>query len=170
MRVRESTSGRSHDALTDVAPAQHHPAPELVTIDNTSQVIAAGADYNLDVSLSSSLYRLARAQLQGPEVTGGGSGLWREGASVHASRTAAEAMGHSTRDGGSAYKSYVATYAKSAGASLLTHKIFDSTTGGSNRYIALKDAQIVGAVLRLTFHNYDASARTLWVKGLAWVA
>lgn len=170
MRLRQATSGRSHDAMTDVATDQHHPRPELVTIENTTQVIAAGATYDLDISLSSALYRLARIQIQGPHLTGGGGNLWREGASVHASRTAAEAQGHSTRDTGSNFKSYVVTYAKSAGASQLTHKIFDSVTGTGARYIALQDARIVGAVLRLTFRNFDASARTLWVKGLAWVA
>lgn len=169
MRLREATSGRSHDALTDVAADQHHPAPAMVTISNTSQVIAGGTAFALDVALPSSLYRLARAQLLGPHVTGGGGNLWREGASVHASRTAAEAMGHSTRDSGSNWRSYVVTYAKVASATNLSHKIFDSITGAGNRYIALKDAQIIGAVLRLTFHNYDAGPRTLWVKGEALV-
>lgn len=140
----------------------------MVTINSTSQVITGGSSFALDVALASSAYRLARVQILGPHTSGGGVPRWREGASVHATRSTSEAMGHSIRDAGS-YRSYVVTYAKASSATNLSHKIFDNVTGSGYRYIALQDAQIVGAVLRLTFRNYDGAPRTLWVKGEAMV-
>jgi|WetSurMetagenome_2_1015567.scaffolds.fasta_scaffold06352_5 hypothetical protein len=166
MRLGPNTDGRSHLALT-VAVGDHHPRPTVVTISNTSQAIAAGADYNLDIALGSSDYQLARVQILGPKIVG--AGLWRECASVHATRTSAQAIGHTVRDAGVANKVYSSTYSKQAGAAMLTHKIFDSVTTTGADYIALKDAVMTGSVLRLTFHNYDGSSRTLWVKGEALV-
>lgn len=168
MRLDQTTDGRSHAGLT-LTVNDHHSRPLRVSFSNTSQVIAAGADYVLDVALGRSDFQLARMQLLGAAACGGGSSTWKECASVHATRDAADAVGHSTRSAGSNYKVYSVSYAKAAGATLLTHKIFDSVTTTGNEYIALREAVLTGSVLRLTFTNYDASSRTLWVKGEALV-
>jgi len=166
MRPSEEDDGRSHDALT-VTVDDHHPRPKLVQVADTTTSIGAGADFDLDVSLGSSAFQVAWGQLMGPNNTGGAT-LWREGCSVHASRDSSEAMAHSQRDSGSAYKSYSATYSKGAGDSYLSHKVFNNSP--TQDYIALKDAVLTGSVLRLTFHNYAGSSQTLWVKGSMVVA
>jgi len=166
MRLGDPFVGVSHDALA-IGAHDHHPQPRHVSISNTSQVIAGGAAFNLDLSLGRSGYTFARVMITGPKSSGFSSAQWRECADVHVTATLADAIGHSVRDSGSTYKVYGVTYAKAVGATNLTHKVFDSNTGGSNRYIALKDAQIIGSTLRLTFHNYDAGPQTLWVKGEA---
>lgn len=168
MRLDQNTDGRSHDALTDVSADQHHSAPDDVTFSDTSTVISAGSAFNLDVTLPNSGFVAARVYMEGPAIAGGGSGsLWRECATVHVTTDTADAIGHSVRNTGSIYKSYVVTYAKQLAVTNLTHKIFDTVTAPGSRYIALKDAQIIGSTLRLTFHNYDSSSRTLSVKGQA---
>jgi len=93
--------------------------------------------------------------------------LFRECAKVHVTTDTADALGDSVRNTGLAYKSYAVSYAKQAGATNLTHKLFDTATGASARYIALKDAVITGSTLRLTFHNYYGGSATLSVKGQA---
>jgi len=165
MRLEQSIDGREHP--TDGGADDHHPQPKQVTVSNTSQSIAAGADYNLDIALGDSGYQWGRAMLMGPnEIT---PTKWNEWASVHFTRDASEAIGHTGRHSGSIYKTYTSTYSKQNSDLNLTHKVFDSVTGTGNRYIALKAAVLTGSNLRLTFHNYDSSARTLWVKGSAHV-
>lgn len=167
MRLKAGTDGRSHDSLT-VTEDDHHPAPSSVSFSNTSQVLASGAAYNLDVTLPHSGFQLATVYLEGPAISGGGSASkWREAARIHVATATGDAVGQSNRNTGSIYKSYVVTYAKIAGVTNLTHKIFDTVTHWGSRYIALKDALITGSTLRLTFHNYDSSSRTLSVKGHA---
>ena len=166
MRLEETSIGRLHgDLASDVD--DHHAAPVSVSMSNTSQVIAAGADYNLDTALGKTGLTFARVQLMGPAITGFGATQWRECASVQATTSASDAIGHTVRNTGSNYLVYSATYAKALGVTNLTHKIFDTFTATGSRYIALKDAIITGSTLRLTFHNYDGSAKTLWVKGSA---
>jgi len=165
VRLEQNIDGREHP--TDGGPDDHHPRPKQVAIENTTQSIAAGADYDLDIALGDSGYQWGRAMLMGAHnIT---PTLWNEWASVHFTRDSAEAIGHTGRDSGSIYKTYSSTYSKQNSDLNLTHKIFDSVTGSGNRYIALKDAVLTGSNLRLTFHNYDSSSRTLWVKGSAHV-
>lgn len=165
MRLNSSYDGASHDALT-VTPDDHHPRPASVSFSNTSQSLPPGTSFNLDVSLSHSDFRIAKVYLEGPAISGGGTATkWRECAMVHVTTDTADAIGHSVRNTGSIYKSYVVTYAKSLGVTNLTHKIFDNNTSPGNRYIALKDAQIIGSTLRLTFQNYFGGSATLSVKG-----
>jgi len=139
----------------------------MVPIEDTTTVIAAGADFNLDVSVGDSGFQWGRLQIMGPGTIG--PAAWREAASVHFTRDTAEAIGHSIRASGLIYKTYLATYSKQNGDAALTFKIFDSSTPVGNRYIALKDAVLTGSNLRLTFHNYHTSSQTLWVKGQAQV-
>jgi hypothetical protein len=91
--------------------------------------------------------------------------LWQESALVHCTTDSADAIGHSNRYADSSYKSYCVAYSKQVGDSILTHAIFDSATGAGQNYIALQDAQIIGAVLRLTFKNFYGGSATLNVKG-----
>jgi len=162
MRTQQDTDGRSHDALT-VTVDDHHAAPRSVSFSNVTQSLPPGTTWDLDVTLPSSALKVARVQLMGPATSGGGSGTgkWRECASVHATTSSAEAMGHSVRTPGFK-RSYCATYAKSQGDAQLSQKIFDS--GGN---VSLQDAWIVGAVLRLRFRNHFGGSSTLWVKGSA---
>lgn len=170
MRARQDTDGRSHDALT-TTPGDHHAAPALVSFSNTTQSVAAGATYDLDVTLPSAVLKVARIQLMGPATSGGGvgSGKWRECASVHATTSSSEAMGHSavTPSGSGFKRSYCSTYSKWQGDSQLTEKVFDTITTPTAAYISLQDAWITGSTLRLRFKNHRAAAATLWVKGSA---
>lgn len=167
MRLDQTTDGRSHDALT-VTADDHHPAPASVSFSNTSQSLPPGTAYNLDVALPHAGFQAAKVYLEGPAIAGGGTATkWRECAQVHVTTDSADAIGHSTRDSGSIYKTYVVTYSKALGVTNLTHKIFDSVVASGSRYIALQDAQIIGAVLRLTFRNYFGGSATLSVKGHA---
>ena len=94
------------------------------------------------------------------------SGVWRECAQVVVTTDLNEAQAYSSRDAGDK-RVYTATYSKQNGDANLTFKIFDNNPASGNRYIALKDAWISGAVLYLRFHNYYGGSSTLWVKGLA---
>lgn len=160
MRLRSLTDGRSHIPLTGVGADDHHAAPRSVEVNNTTQVISASGTYDLDIALGSSVLVFVRVAVTGPKTIGGG--LFREGADVYATRTAAEAIGHSTRDGGYK-KSYSMTYSKQNGDARLTPAIFSNTTSA----IALQDAVLTGSNLRLTFQNISGSSATLWVKGMA---
>lgn len=164
MRLGGEEGPRSHDSLSGIGSDDHHPSPVRVSIDNITQVLAGGTDYNLDIPLGKSGLSFARVQLMGPDVSGGGGNLWRESAAVHVTDDTGDAIGHSVRTAGN-FRSYVSTYSKAVGTTNLSHKIFDNDAAG--RRIALKDASIVGSVLRLVFHNYDAGPKTLWVRGEA---
>lgn len=165
MRPR-ATGARGHPG-TNPQPHDHHGAPTLVEFSNTSQSLPPGTTYDLDVPLPSSNFKIATVQLSGPAASGGGSGTkWRECASVHATEDTGDAMAHSVRTAGFK-KVYAATYSKQVADSYLTHKVFDSNTSSSARYIALQDAQIIGSTLRLTFRNFFGGSATLWVKGSA---
>jgi hypothetical protein len=94
------------------------------------------------------------------------AGNWRECAEIVATTDSAEAMGHSVREAGTR-KVYASTYSKQNADAYLSHKIFDDNTGSGNRYIAVQDVAIVGAVLRITFRNFFGGSATLWVKGQA---
>lgn len=163
MRLEQKTDGRIHP--TDGGPNDHHPQPVSVPIENTSQSLPPGTDYNLNISLPHSGYNLARAQIMGPR-TQGSSGLFNEVAELIATTNADEAMGKSVVIN-SFKTSYVATYSKQNGDTYLTHKIFDNDTGSSALYIAVTATQIISSVLRITFHNYYGGSATLWVKGQA---
>lgn len=164
----QTSDGLDHDSLT-VGPHDHHPQPVSVSFSNTSQSLPPGTTFNLDVTLPDGNYTFAKAMLLGARQTSPSSGTWRESAIVMATRSAAEAISESIREA-QFKKVYLATYSKAVGDSYLSHKIFDSNTGISNRYIALQDAVLVGSVLRLTFRNFFGGSATLWVKGqaLAW--
>jgi len=162
MRPAPATDGRVHPA--DNTPDDHHKAPDRFTITNTSQSLPPGTSYNLDIALGSADYQFARIQIMGARQPFGSG--WRECAEVFVTRDISEAVGHSNRES-SFKRTYCATYSKVNGDSYLSHKIFDSITGVSNRYIALLDAVLTGSVLRLTFHNYFGGSATLWVKGVA---
>jgi hypothetical protein len=169
MRLPGFSYGASHDALV-VTPDDHHPRPTSVNFSDTSTSIPPSSSFNLDVTLPDANYQVAKVYLEGPAISGGGSGSkWRECAQVHVTTVAAEAIGHSNRNTGSIYKSYVVTYSKALGVTNLTHKIFDNVTSPSSRYIALQNAQIIGTTLRLTFRNYFGGSASLSVKGHALV-
>lgn len=168
MRLGQSSDGRSHDAIT-VGAHDHHNAPESISFSNTTQSLPPGTTYNLDIPLGRTGYQMARIQMTGPVTIPAGftGALWRECAEIVATTDTSEAMGHSIRDAQSPKKVYAATYSKQNGDSFLSHKIFDSNTVVSNRYICLQDAVITGSTLRLTFRNNFGGSATLWVKGHA---
>jgi len=166
MRLQPEADGRQHP--DDGAADDHHPAPESVTINNTTQSLPPGTSYNLDISLPHNDFQIARVQITGKKPMWN-TGQWREGAEIVVTRDASEAMGHSIRETGSMYKVYASTYSKQNSDAYLSHKIFDDNTGSSNRYIALRDALITGSTLRLTFRNTFGGSATLWVKGQALV-
>jgi len=158
------TDGRSHAGLSGVGADDHHAAPRSVEVNNTTQVIAAGATFNLDIALGTSVAVFCHAALTGGKSQTGG--LWREGVDVYATRNAAEAIGHGTRDGG-IYKSYVMTYSKQNGDARLSPLVFQSAVSPVIG-IALKDAVLTGSNLRLSFVNTSPTfSCTLWVKGRA---
>jgi hypothetical protein len=164
MRLEAQTDGSEHGVG---GPDDHHPRPKVVTISNTTQSLPPGTTFNLDIPVGSDQFKFARCQLLGSRhMYPSGSAQWSECAEVLVTRDTAEAMGHSQRD--LAFKKvYSATYSKLNGDSYLTHKIFDSLTGISQRYIALVDAVLTGSNLRLTFRNYHGGSAFLWVKGQA---
>lgn len=164
MRLQEVTDRVQHPPIH--TPDDHHPQPASVGFASSGvQSLPPGTDYTLVVALPHAGFRHARVVMTGPRVNASG-GLWRECADVQATTVAAEAIGTSNLHAG--FKTtYNAVYSKLVGDAYLTHKIFDTLTGASQLYIALKDAQIVGAELRLTFHNFFGGSSFLWVKGQA---
>lgn len=164
MRLRQSNDGRDHDEL-EITTDDHHPEPTSVTIEDTTTSLPPGTTFNLDLTLPHDDFQVARVQITGPKGIFPGN-PWREFAEIVATRSTAEAMGHSIRDAGSK-KCYASTYSKQNADAYLSHKIFDSNTGASNRYIAVQDASIIGSTLRITFRNFFGGSATLWVKGQA---
>lgn len=164
MRTNETTDGAQHPP--DAALHDHHAAPDDVDFSNTTQGLAAGATYDLDVALPRSDYTMARVLLQGrhPAI---GLGVWKERCSLVVTTDSTEAIGHSARDASSKRSQYHATYSKQNSDSQLSHKIFDNATAYASRYISLQDAWITGSVLRLRFKNHRAAVAVLWVKGRA---
>lgn len=136
----------------------------MVSIDNTTQSIASGADFNLDLALSNAGYRVATVQLASGAKAGIPTGPLRLTTDVHITTVAAEALGHTHRRR-SSQSVYSVTYAKQVAVANLSFKIFDL----SGLYIALREARIIGSTLRLTFRNYHSIAVTLWVRGQALV-
>jgi hypothetical protein len=161
VRLAAVTDGRSHAGLSGVGADDHHAAPRSVEVNNTSQVIAAGATFNLDLALGTSVAVFAHVAITGPR-THGGSSLFREGADVYATRAAGEAIGHSFEQIG-LYQDYAMTYSKQNGDTNLSTAVFSNTALA----IALRDAVLTGSNLRLTFVNVTGSPATLWVKGRA---
>lgn len=164
MRLKAVTDGvDTHEELV-LTTDDHHPHASAVAIENTSQVIGAGADYDLDITLPHGDFQVARVIIMGAKQMQGGQ--WREACEVHVTRDADEAIGNSVENV-SFKKVYAVTYSKQNADTYLSHKIFDSNT--SQQYILLKDAVITGSVLRLTFNNPTGTSATLWVKGQALV-
>lgn len=162
MRLRQATDGLLHPS--ENTANDHHAAPVSVDFSNTTQSLPPGTSYNLDVSLGRSDFQLARVLLMGPNSSVGFAGAtWSECAELVVTRDAAEAVGHSIRNA-SQKKVYASTYSKDAGASYLTHKIFNA---GTQNYIAVEDAVLTGSVLRLTFRNFFGGSMTLNVRGQA---
>jgi len=168
MDLVSSTDGRGHAAAGPLVD-DHHPGPRTFDIDNTSQVISGLSTYNLDITLPDSNFQHARIMLMGARHLFGNVNNMAESAELFASRDPSEAMGHSVNDAQAIWRVYTATYAKVAGDSYLTHKIFDSNTGASNQYICVQNAYITGSTLRIVFYNAAAISKTLWVKGKALV-
>jgi len=164
MRLSQVTDGLRHPP--EHTPNDHHPQPASVSIDSAGVVsLPPGTDYTLVITLPHDGFRFARVVVTGPRPHTALS-LWRECAEVHCTTVAAEAIGTSNIHTG--FKTtYNAIYAKMVGDAYLTHPIFDNATGASQLYIVLKDAQIVGDELRLTFHNLFGGSAWLWVKGQA---
>jgi len=165
MRTAPVTDGRSHDALSGVAASQHHPAPESVSFNNTTQSLPPGTTYDLDTTLSHVNFKTARLLIYGPSVPHGPAARWKECAEITITTDSSESIAYSVRGSGTFKKVYASTYSKQNGATNLTHKIFDSSTPVGNRRIALLDAWISGSTLRLRFKNYFGGSATLWVKG-----
>lgn len=161
MRLKPETDGVGHDDL-NITAHDHHPQPEMVDIDNTSQSLPPGTTYNLDITLSHSNYQVAKMILMGAKSPQGPQ--WKECAEVYATRDLSEAIAESVRE--VAFKTvYAMTYSKQNGDAYLTHKIFDNDV--ANEYILLQDAYITGSTLRLVFLNTFGGSATLWVKGTA---
>lgn len=167
MRLESYKDGNQHPSIN--TPNDHHPAPESIEIENTTQSLPPGTTYNLDISLSHSNYQIARIQLMGPNYAPGVYSPFKECAEIVATRDSSEAMGHSIRNADSMKKSYSVTYSKQNSDAYLSHAIFDSVigSGSSNRRIALQDVVIINDVLRLTFKNFFGGSSYLWVKGQA---
>jgi hypothetical protein len=168
MRLKSETDKRSHTSLSGITVNDHHSQPRAVDIYNITQSLPPGTTYNLDIALSRSDYQFARTMLQGARQLFG-TAVEREGAEILATRDISEAIAHSIKDSGLAYRVYAVTYAKQVGDLYLTHAIFDSNTAISAEYILLQDAYITGSTLRLTFKNIFGGSATLWVKGRALV-
>lgn len=169
MIPKPQTDGATHSS-TNPGSSNHHPIPSWEEIDSAGVVsISAGSDYNLDIALDSSDYKLAKIHAFGKRQNFGFTNRGREGAIVWATRTTGEAISTSFRDANSGFKHYAGGFDKSQGDSDLSFKVFDDYTGTSQLYITLRDAYINGSDLRLTFHNHDGSARDLWVRGIAFL-
>jgi hypothetical protein len=167
MRLIPDTDGIvDHNDFVNIGVHSHHAQPIAITIDNTSQAINAGTNWDMDLALPAFNYSVARIMLVGAKTQGGG--LWKEFAEIYATRDSDEAMGHSIRDV-SLKQVYAATYSKQNADLYLSHKIFDSNTGISNRYINVRDAwifaDVANDVVRIRFHNPTVTNATLWVKG-----
>lgn len=162
MRTQTPTTDIKHPPVH--TPDDHHPEPGSFSINNTSQSLPPGTDYNLDIPLGKTGYKSARIILHGPVTLSGN--LWRESAIICASDDPAEALGVTTFNS-SWLLNYTPVYSKAVGNSYLTDKIFDNNTTSYAMYIALKDAYITGSNLRLVFHNFSGGSATLWVKGQA---
>lgn len=160
MRPRPQLTGFPHPSI--LTPDDHHPQPDMVSINSvgTLSIPPSPSTANLDITLPHADYKMAEVFLRGPTQMSGG--LWRECAILHVTTAAAEAYGQSIRDV-SFKKNYTATYSKQAGFSYLSDKIFATTTGR----IALQDAFITGATLRLTFRNFFGGSTFLNVVGQA---
>lgn len=165
-RLVAITDGLVHP--TDGGPHDHHAAPDHVSILDTATSIPPGSTANVDTTLPRSDYQLARIAVHGPKsaVYASPSSSGYEGAYVQATTVAAEAYGASARDAG-ASKQYGGHWSKQAGALILSEYVFDSNTSLSARYIAIQDAQIIGAVLRLIMVNSFGGSATVWIKGAA---
>lgn len=161
MRLKAETDGRSHAALI-VGPHDHHAKALAFTITDTTTVVGPTSIFNLDISLPSDEYQTGRVILIGGKVMSGSASQWRECAEITVSRDTSEAVGGSIEDAGFK-RVYSVVYAKAAGASFLSQKIFDNNLSR----IWLRDAVLTGSVLRLAFQNSTAIATTIWVKGQA---
>lgn len=168
MRLEPQTDGRPHGA-TNPGADDHHSAPRIFDIDNTTQVIGATSNWNMDIALPNSDFQVARVMMMGKRRLFGAASNLRESAEIHVTRDTSEAMGHSIRDAQAVWRIYAATYSKAAGELYLTMRIFDDDDNPANRHIGIIDAVITGSTLRLTFRNFSGSAQTLWVKGKALV-
>lgn len=168
MKLAQTTDGLDH-AASGPQVDDHHSGPRSFDVENTTQVIAALGSYNLDIALPAADFQFARIMLMGARQLFGNVNNPRDCAELLATRDSTEAMGHSVVDAEATFRVYTATYAKVAGDSYLSHKIFDNNTGAANQYIAVEDAYITGSTLRIVFRNTAGSVQTLWVKGKALV-
>ncbi len=166
MRTTPATDGKKH-AGSNPLPHDHHNRPESFSISSTgTQSLPPGTTYDLDIDLGRTGYTYGRVYLEGPRTMSGSGVLWQECAEVVVTTDSADARSHSVRDS-NFKKVYAGHYSKPQGDAWLSHKIFDSATGLTQRYIALLDAWITGSTLRLRFHNYFGGSAFLWVEGQA---
>lgn len=164
MRPEPSTDGRVHPV--DGLPNDHHAAPDHVTIFDTTTSIPPGSTANVNIALPRSDFQIARILVHGPKCAVGTTPVYAgyEGAYIQATTVASDAYGCSTRDAG-AFRQYGGHWAKQVGSLILSEYVFDNNTALGSRYIAIKDAQIIGAVLRLTMVNSFGGSATVWIKG-----
>lgn len=163
MRTIATTDSRTHPQV--FSSNDHHPQPTSVPFQDTSTSLPPGTDYTLIVPLPHDGFQQGTIFMTGPRGISVSS-HWRECAAIQVTTDISQASGSSNYH--PAFKTtYNAIYSKMVGDSYLTHKIFDSATASHQMYIALKDAVISGAELRLTFHNFFGGSATLWVKGQA---
>lgn len=164
------TVGRGTDGLLhppDGRAHDHHAAPAVATIDSRNLVsLPPGTTYDLDVALPRSDYRTAKTHVHGPKaaVYSSPTNSGYEGIVGDFTTSAGEAVSHGLRGAGGA-KQYVGMYSKLQGAAYLSDSIFDNNVSSSALYIALREAWIVGAVLRMRFYNKFGGSATLWVLG-----
>lgn len=146
----------------------HHAAPAQVSIDDTTTIIPPSSTANIDITLPRSDYQLARILIHGPKsavgTITGNSGF--DGAFIVATTATSDAQGYCARDAG-ALRQYGGVWSKQEGSSILTDYVFDSNAALGNRYIAVQDASIIGATLRLVMTNSFGGSATVWMKGAA---
>lgn len=166
MTITRGTDGMAHPP--DGGLHDHHAAPAQVTIDDTTTSIVPYGTANVDIVLPRSDYQLARILIHGPKSAVGTSTIYSgfEGAYIQATTATSDAMGYCGRDTG-AFRQYGGCWSKQEGSSILTDYVFDNNTLLTARYIAVQDASIIGAVLRLVMKNSYGGSAFVWMKGAA---
>lgn len=166
MTITQGTDGMIHPP--DAGLHDHHAAPTQVSISDTTTSIPPGSTVNVDVTLPRSDFQIARVLIFGPKAAVGSivANSGYEGAYLQVTTDINDAMGYCARDIG-AFRQYGGVWSKQEGSSILTDYVFDSNTGLSNRYIAVQDCYITGAVLRFVMKNRFGGSAFVWMKGAA---
>jgi len=165
VEAQPDTDGRSHDGMSR-GPHDHHPQPVSFPISSEGVVsLPPGTTYDLEIALPAAGFQFATIHLEGPRRISPGSTTWRESAQLFVTRNSAEASSKVTIREAAFKKTYHGSYQKQAGNSYLTHKIFDSNTSTSARYIAVQDSWINDTHVVIRFRNFFGGSAFLWCRG-----